>query len=1204
MAYDCFLSYSSHDLAHAEAVYARLAGAGFNVWFDKARLDPGCDWHHEIEAGCENSRVVLPLLTPRWKQSEWTRYETYGAEAVIPLLVEGNWSDVSTPPLTPYQNFTVAIPASGDADWQRLFNSIRECCARKTPQKAERVQHLRYRPARYFVGREKELDEIHEKLFVNPTAALTQGHVEAIAAMGGVGKTTLARQYAEKFWRCYPQMFWADCRQGLETEFAAIHDLLRQEPVYAALSNQDKAGWVRYEFNQSANRPRRLLILDNAEDEESVLEWIPKTGNCHTLITSRFSGWSPGIETYRVWVLDPEPARELLLRRSARTDTNEERAACDAVTRKLEYLPLALEQAAAYVGAQPPGWGFAQYLRRYEENERALLAEKTSGATEYPDSVYLTWRATIDKLPQGARAILRLHAFLATTATPVAMFVRGVDRIVEEGKLIAGETGKSVDGDIEGAGEFAVRKWVSSLAKYSMAQLQVNDSFSVHGLVHAVEWHALGEKRAGVLARTTDLFLAYAEQPSWEPESRRMWDVLLPHAVRLNEAAKRLQVPPNIDLLDRIYSAYSNRGQYGQAIPILRECWSLRKSHMGESHAEVLETQDTLAFYLRANGEYEEAERLQKDVVASRQRLLGDNHIDTIGSFHNLAFINERMGRYDECEALLRKALAGYEKELGSEHRNTLTCTQDLGVLLAQKGDYLGATALVKGALEGFERTLGPDHPDTLRSVGNLAVLLQSQGEYAAAEPLCRRALEAREHVLGPEHPDTLASVNNLAELLVRTGDYAAAEPLLRRALGVTERVLGPEHPNTLRALSGVASLLESKGDYAAAEPLYRRAMKACERVLGPEHPETLASVNNLAELLVSTGDYAAAEPLYRRALDAYERMLGPEHPDTLVSVANLAGLLRRRGDYAAAEPLYRRALELMERLLGPEHPHTLITVGNLARLLRSRGDYAAAEPLYRRALESMKRVLGPEHPHTLTATNDLAGMLQSKGDYAAAESLYRRALESRERVLGPEHPDTLASLKNLADLLAKTGRPDESAALRKEYIARMATKEASAPPLELRQLALECYREGDYSHAEQLLRRVLEARFEVPDTHCLLVHILLLMDRDQEAQAEVEKACQNRADWQPYTGQRVYFFQVVFALLNGTSPTEALQDLRKELLRPDAMMEWDLKRLLDHLKPRLTPEGYELIEALSAAINDRAAMTHLETLPAWRTIL
>ncbi len=50
--------------------------------------------------------------------------------------------------------------------------------------------------------------------------------MRAVTALGGVGKTTLARQYVEKFWRCYPQIFWIDCRLGLETEFARLCDLL------------------------------------------------------------------------------------------------------------------------------------------------------------------------------------------------------------------------------------------------------------------------------------------------------------------------------------------------------------------------------------------------------------------------------------------------------------------------------------------------------------------------------------------------------------------------------------------------------------------------------------------------------------------------------------------------------------------------------------------------------------------------------------------------------------------------------------------------------------------------------------------------------------------------------------------------------------------------------------------------------------------
>ena len=67
--------------------------------FDKVRLTPGCDWHEEIEAGCEAARIILPLITPRWAKSEWTRYETYAHDAVIAVLAEGNAVDVMPPPL-------------------------------------------------------------------------------------------------------------------------------------------------------------------------------------------------------------------------------------------------------------------------------------------------------------------------------------------------------------------------------------------------------------------------------------------------------------------------------------------------------------------------------------------------------------------------------------------------------------------------------------------------------------------------------------------------------------------------------------------------------------------------------------------------------------------------------------------------------------------------------------------------------------------------------------------------------------------------------------------------------------------------------------------------------------------------------------------------------------------------------------------------
>ena len=118
---DLFLSYASPDLAHAAAIHTRLIAEGFSVWFDKRELNWGDHWHQEIEQACEAARIVLPVLTPNWRKSEWTRYETYGAETILPLLVGGRWQDVSTPPLVRVQKALFPLDEEGnEAAWRRV----------------------------------------------------------------------------------------------------------------------------------------------------------------------------------------------------------------------------------------------------------------------------------------------------------------------------------------------------------------------------------------------------------------------------------------------------------------------------------------------------------------------------------------------------------------------------------------------------------------------------------------------------------------------------------------------------------------------------------------------------------------------------------------------------------------------------------------------------------------------------------------------------------------------------------------------------------------------------------------------------------------------------------------------------------------------------------------------------------------------------
>ena len=109
-----------------------------------------------------------------------------------------------------------------------------------------------------------------------------------------------------------------------------------------------------------------LLVFDNAPDRASVVAFVPPAGRGRVLITSRDQIWPPG-QALDVPVLDPEVAAEFLVNRTG----DQDRQAALELAEKLGGLPLALEQAGAYI--QATGDTLAGYLASFRQRRSEML---------------------------------------------------------------------------------------------------------------------------------------------------------------------------------------------------------------------------------------------------------------------------------------------------------------------------------------------------------------------------------------------------------------------------------------------------------------------------------------------------------------------------------------------------------------------------------------------------------------------------------------------------------------------------------------------------------------------------------------------------------------------------------------------------------------------------------------------------------------
>jgi hypothetical protein len=361
-------------------------------WYDR-KIKPGEDWDRVISDKLDSADIILLLISPSFLNSPYC----LGVEvqralkrreegvSVIPFVIRVVlWKG------SPFKNLE-ALPTDTDGikpvtrwrDRDQAFGQVTEAVwnianerakasstssggKKQTSPDAHRARSFWNVPERIqLVGRGPLVERLWKTF-----AGAGERHVAALVGSGGLGKTSVAIEYAWRRREQYDLVVWIHSEQNeqLAVEYAAMADIidLPSTDHIIDLPSTDLEVKKAAFRNWLQDHNRWLMIFDNAVDVDAVRACLPDPMRGHVLITSRHEIWRDLAEEISIGMLETGDAIDFLLRR---TKSDDERAAKE-LAEMLRGLPLSLEQAAATVRAT--GMSLRDYVNILQATPGAL----------------------------------------------------------------------------------------------------------------------------------------------------------------------------------------------------------------------------------------------------------------------------------------------------------------------------------------------------------------------------------------------------------------------------------------------------------------------------------------------------------------------------------------------------------------------------------------------------------------------------------------------------------------------------------------------------------------------------------------------------------------------------------------------------------------------------------------------------------------
>ncbi|KAL9072661.1 MAG: hypothetical protein Q9157_005014 [Trypethelium eluteriae] len=479
----------------------------------------------------------------------------------------------------------------------------------------------------------------------------------------------------------------------------------------------------------------------------------------------------------------------------------------------LDYLPLALVQAASYI--QRPGMDIQKYLTLLKSDPLSILSKPfvaVGRLADVPHALAATWNVTFKHL--------RAHHYRAAKLFSCMSFL---DPQAIPQSLLPGIKDKEVES----------KEAISTLISFSLITKRMPDPeagsvdpkdplaetyYDVHPLVHLItrEWIKV-DKKVDIHGGPMLEKVSKTYPDGWLDWPRFRWHSALdPHAVAVLRWTDSLRDKPSrwnrLILLQKRAGRYFLQRFITEAVDSERDCLTLAEELLGPDHSETLLVKLNLVLYSsEVSNTWELLEECRKAVRRS-WRLYGIDHPTTKPGILIMGRVLREAG-YPELGHRLTSITWDVER-CAPEPRwpHIIQLQNRLAADYYELGNFVEAERLLQDILDQQKRHIGGSHSIltvTLYSMWNVKFGMK---KYHESERVAEELIACSQSVLGDDLSSYMRGLHGLASSWIAQERYDEAAQLLTNILRTKMNKAGPQDENHfyIREALAVAMLMRN----------------------------------------------------------------------------------------------------------------------------------------------------------------------------------------------------------------------------------------------------------------------------------------------------------------------------------------------------------------------------------------------------------